>query len=58
MTYRQANWLLIGWVVLFFLVIAVAFLLTMKHRTKPSVFVEPAIWSDRLPADGPPEYKI
>ena len=60
MNARQANYLLIGWVVLFFIVIAVAFLLTMKHRTKPSVFVPPAIWSERFtePGDPPPQYDI
>ena len=46
MNERRANCLLVGWVILFFLVIAVAFYLTMKHRTRPSVFVPPAIWHE------------
>ena len=58
MNERRANCLLVGWVFLFLLVITVAFCLTMKHRTRPSVFVAPAIWSDRNFADPPPEYDI
>jgi hypothetical protein len=44
---------LIGWVVLFFLVIGVALYLTMQNRTRPSVFVPPEIWRDVFTGDEP-----
>ena len=47
MTRRRANTLLILLGCLYLLVIGMAIVLTLRDRTKPSVFVAPAIWSER-----------
>lgn len=54
MTRRQANWLIVGWCVSFLMVIGVALFLTWKDRTKPSVFVPPAIWRELYTGGEPP----
>ena len=45
MTRRRANTLLILLGCLYLLVIGMAIVLTLRDRTKPSVFVAPVIWS-------------
>ena len=54
MTRRRANCLLIVSMVLFFLIPVAAFFLTWKNRTKPSVFVPPAIWRELHTGGEPP----
>ena len=54
MTRRQADCLLIGYVILYLLVIAVATYLTWRNRTKPSPFVPPTIWRELYTGGAPP----
>ncbi len=59
MTARQIRWATFWWLFSLASVVALfAAYFTVNARSKPIPFVPPAIWSDRLPADGPAEYEI
>jgi len=59
-TTRQIRWAFFFWLLaLFFVVTSFATYFGFNARTRPSVFVPPAIWSERLnPFDPPPQYDI
>ncbi len=59
MTTKQIRWAFFLWMLALFLVVtSFATYFSINARTRPSVFVPPAFWSDRNFDDPPPEYDI